>query len=95
MIDDYGLKSCITGALFKDQVRVPVAKFTFRSEKEAIEAGGLVHMLIGNHEEMNITGIAIDNPRYVTVEQFVSFLPDDFKEKKEKDCKRIGFWVIR
>lgn len=42
MIDDYGLKSCITGALFKGQVRVPVAKLTFRSEEEAIEALNLV-----------------------------------------------------
>ncbi len=57
-------------------------------ENEAEEAGGMVHMLIGNHEEMNITGIAIDNPRYVTVEQFISFLPDDFKEKKEQDFKK-------
>jgi hypothetical protein len=57
-------------------------------EKDAEEAGGMVHMLIGNHEEMNITGIAIDNPRYVTVEQFVSFLPDKFKEKKEKEFKK-------
>ncbi len=57
-------------------------------EKEAEEAGGMVHMLIGNHEEMNITGIAIDNPRYVTVEQFKSFLPDDFREKKESEFKK-------
>ena len=57
-------------------------------EKEAEEAGGMVHMLIGNHEEMNITGIAIDNPRYVTVEQFISFLPDDFRENKEEDFKK-------
>jgi hypothetical protein len=57
-------------------------------EKEAEEAGGMVHMLIGNHEEMNITGIAIDNPRYVTVEQFKSFLPDDFKEERERDFKK-------
>jgi hypothetical protein len=57
-------------------------------EKEAEEVGGMVHMLIGNHEEMNITGIAIDNPRYVTVEQFISFLPEDLREKKEKDFKK-------
>jgi hypothetical protein len=57
-------------------------------EKEAEEAGGMVHMLIGNHEEMNITGIAIDNPRYVTVEQFRSFLPDKYRENKEKDFKK-------
>jgi polyhydroxyalkanoate synthesis regulator phasin len=59
-----------------------------RLETEAEEAGGMVHMLIGNHEEMNITGIAIDNPRYVTVEQFVSFLPDKFREKKEENFKK-------
>jgi len=57
-------------------------------EKEAEEAGGMVHMLIGNHEEMNITGIAIDNPRYVTVDQFLSFLPDKYKKDKEKDFKK-------
>jgi hypothetical protein len=57
-------------------------------EREAEEAGGMVHMLVGNHEEMNITGIAIDNPRYVTVEQFLSFLPDGFKKKKEKNFKK-------
>jgi len=45
-------------------------------------------MLIGNHEEMNITGIAIDNPRYVTVEQFVSFLPEKYKEKKEEKFRK-------
>ena len=54
-----------------------------RLEKEAAAAGGMVHMLLGNHEEMNITGIALDYPRYVTVEQFVSFLPDDFRKARE------------
>jgi hypothetical protein len=69
--------------------RGPDAKKIFdllmRLEKEAEEVGGKVHMLIGNHEEMNITGIAFDYEGYVTVEQFVSFLPDKYKEKKEKD----------
>ncbi|RPI97945.1 MAG: hypothetical protein EHM31_12665, partial [Candidatus Aminicenantes bacterium] len=54
-----------------------------RLEKEAAAAGGMVHMLLGNHEEMNITGIALDYPGYVTVEQFVSFLPDDFRRERE------------
>jgi len=52
-------------------------------EEEALQTGGMVHMLIGNHEEMNITGIAIDQPRYVTLEQFLSFLPGKYREKKE------------
>jgi branched-chain amino acid transport system substrate-binding protein len=38
MIDEYGLKSCFTGALFKGQVRVPIVKLIFSSEEEAIEA---------------------------------------------------------
>ena len=37
-IDEYGFKACFVGALFKEQVRVPVFKLVFRSEKEAIEA---------------------------------------------------------
>lgn len=55
-----------------------------RLEKEAAAAGGMVHVLIGNHEEMNITGIALDYPQYVTPEQFVSFLPEDVRKVREK-----------
>jgi hypothetical protein len=54
-----------------------------RLEKEAESAGGMVHVLLGNHEEMNITGIALDYPNYVTVEQLVSFLPEDFRKARE------------
>ncbi len=36
--DDYGFKACYAGALFKGDVRVPLFKLVFRSEKEAIEA---------------------------------------------------------
>ena len=56
-----------------------------RLEKEAEQAGGKIHLLLGNHEEMNITGIAFDNPGYVTLGQFLSFLPEKFKAKKEKE----------
>ncbi|MDD8015115.1 MAG: metallophosphoesterase [Acidobacteriota bacterium] len=52
-------------------------------EKEAEQAGGKVHALIGNHEEMNITGIIFDYPDYLTPEQFVSFLPEEYRKKKE------------
>ena len=54
-------------------------------EKEAEEAGGKVHMLIGNHEEMNITGIAFGQPEYVTVDQFLSFLPEKYIAHKKKE----------
>lgn len=56
-----------------------------RLEKEAAEAGGMVHVLLGNHEEMNITGIAFNYPHYITVEQFVSFLEPSYRKAKERD----------
>jgi len=59
-----------------------------RLEQEAEEAGGKIHMLIGNHEEMNITGIALDYEGYVTVKQFVSFLPDKYRESREKKFRK-------
>ncbi|MGQ9801836.1 MAG: metallophosphoesterase [Candidatus Saccharicenans sp.] len=57
-------------------------------EPQAAEAGGQVQMLIGNHEEMNITGIAFDYEDYVTVEQFQSFLPDDYRLRKQKELEK-------
>jgi hypothetical protein len=72
--------------------RGPGAKEIFdlirRLEKEAAAAGGMVHQLLGNHEEMNITGIALDYPGYVTVEQFVSFLREDFRRAKDAEYIR-------
>jgi len=59
-----------------------------RLQKEAAEAGGKVHVLLGNHEEMNITGIVFRQPRYVSLKQFVSFLPDDFRQKKETEFRK-------
>jgi len=59
-----------------------------RLEEEAGQAGGYVHMLLGNHEEANLTGIALDFEGYVTLGQFLSFLPEKFKEKKEKEFLR-------
>ncbi|MBN1274532.1 MAG: metallophosphoesterase [Candidatus Aminicenantes bacterium] len=56
-------------------------------EKEAKSAGGKVHMLLGNHEEMNIVGIAMGGPGYVPVEQFISFLTEDFRDKHEKKIR--------
>jgi len=56
-----------------------------RLEKDAAEAGGMVHVLLGNHEEMNIDGIALSYPDYVNVEQFVSFLPEGYRKAREKE----------
>jgi hypothetical protein len=59
-----------------------------RLEKEAEAAGGHVHVLIGNHEEMNILGLAFGFTGYVTVGQFVSFLPEKYRNKMEKDIRQ-------
>jgi branched-chain amino acid transport system substrate-binding protein len=53
MIDEYGLKSCFTGALFKGQVRVPIFKLIFRSEEEAIEALNLVSFDVEGFRDAN------------------------------------------
>jgi hypothetical protein len=58
-----------------------------RLQKEAAEAGGKVHVLLGNHEEMNITGIVFRYD-YVSPLQFASFLPDDYRIKKEEEFLR-------
>jgi hypothetical protein len=59
-----------------------------RLEREAAKAGGMVHVLLGNHEELNITGIAFDYPDYVTVEQFVAFLPRIYRRYREEEFLR-------
>jgi len=72
--------------------RGPDAKKIFdllmRLEKEAEEAGGKVHALLGNHEEMNIADLVFDREEYVTVEQFVSFLPEKYRAKQEKKFRK-------
>jgi hypothetical protein len=69
--------------------RGPDAKKIFdlliRLEEEAGVVGGMVHVLLGNHEEMNITGISLDYPGYVSAPQFVDFLPDEFRKAREAD----------
>lgn len=75
--------------------RGPNAKKVFdllmKLEKEAEENGAKIHVLLGNHEEMNLTGIAFDYPGYITVEQFVSFLPEKYRKKKYREfLKKTG-----
>ena len=59
-----------------------------RLEKEAEAAGGMVHQLIGNHEELNIAGLALNYGDYVTYKQFMDFLPEKFREDEEKKFRR-------
>jgi len=53
-------------------------------EKSAQDAGGFVHVLIGNHEEMNLTDTAFDSDNYITPKQFVSFLSEKFVKRQER-----------
>ncbi len=58
-------------------------------EKDAEKAGGMVHMLIGNHEEINILEMVFDyGEDYITVEQFISFLPESYKKRKEREFRK-------
>ena len=59
-----------------------------RLETEAEKAGGKVHMLLGNHEEMNISGFAFVYPGYVTLRQFKSFIPDKYIKYQEKKFRK-------
>ena len=57
-------------------------------EIQAEKAGGKVHVLIGNHEELNIMNRSFDFDLYVTVEQFMDFIPDGYRQKREKKFRR-------
>jgi len=60
-----------------------------RLEKEAKAAGGMVHQLIGNHEELNIAGLSLNYyGDYVTYKQFIDFLPVKFREDEEEKFKQ-------
>jgi len=67
--------------------------FLINLEREAEAAGGRVHFLIGNHEELNMAGIVFSYPDYVKVEQFLDFLPDDYKQQRENQFRQQ--WLAR
>ena len=60
-----------------------IMDFLMILENEAEQAGGKVHALIGNHEFMNIAGVAFDQRGYIFLDQFVSFLPKEYVEEME------------
>jgi len=51
-----------------------------RLEQEAEAAGGMVHVLIGNHEAMNLVG----DLRYVSREEFADFAAEETAEEREQ-----------
>jgi len=66
-----------------------------RLEKEAAAAGGMVHVLLGNHEELNLTGIVFSsNMDYVTLTQFISFLPEGYRKKQEEALAKKVFKAL-
>ncbi|MCJ7581378.1 MAG: metallophosphoesterase [Candidatus Aminicenantes bacterium] len=68
-----------------------IFNLAMRLEKEAEAAGGKVHILIGNHEEMNLANTAFDREGYITPAQFQDFLPENYILKQEnKFRKRSG-----
>ena len=59
-----------------------------RLEDEAAAAGGRVHMLIGNHEALALLGMTFDYDGFVTVEQLLSFLPENVRQRTEEEFRR-------
>jgi hypothetical protein len=57
-----------------------------RLEKESEAAGGMVHMILGNHEEMNLMNRSTQYPGYVTPAQFKSFLSKKIIAAEEKQA---------
>ncbi|MBT8083454.1 MAG: metallophosphoesterase [Gammaproteobacteria bacterium] len=57
-----------------------VMDLLMRLEGEAQAAGGFVHVLIGNHESMNMTG----DLRYVSKAEYAAFAPDETAEQRER-----------
>ena len=60
-----------------------------RLEESAKSAGGFVHVLIGNHEEMNLADTAFDKDEYITVQQFISFVSDKYIKRMRQKFKRL------
>jgi hypothetical protein len=50
-----------------------------RLEQEAVPAGGYVHVLIGNHEVMNLVG----DVRYVAAQEYAAFADDEMVEDRD------------
>jgi Calcineurin-like phosphoesterase len=57
-----------------------VMDLLMRLETEAADAGGMVHVLIGNHEAMNLVG----DLRYVSPEEYAAFAQDERPEDRER-----------
>jgi hypothetical protein len=54
--------------------------FLMKLEGEALAAGGRVHVLIGNHEAMNLTG----DLRYVSLPEYEAFADEETREERQR-----------
>jgi len=76
-----------------------VMDLVMRLEREAPLAGGRVHLLLGNHEVMNLIG----DLRYVADEEYAAFLDVESVEERERWYQRFRLgkpdvseeWIIR
>ncbi len=62
-----------------------VMDLLMRLETEAKQAGGAVHVLLGNHEIMNIVG----DPRYVSAEEYGAFAGEEDTALREETWQRV------
>lgn len=62
-----------------------VLDLLMRLEREAREAGGTVHMVLGNHEVMNIAG----DLRYVNAAEYLAFAGSDDDRLREEAWQRV------
>ena len=69
----------------KQQLTRKIIDLMMNLEKQAKKAGGAVHMLIGNHEAMNMYG----DLRYTTKEEFTAFQKSDSPELREAYYQRL------
>jgi hypothetical protein len=61
-----------------------------RLEQEAAAAGGMVHFLPGNHEEMNLARVSMEYVGYVSLEQFKSFLHGAYLAPHDRLAARMS-----
>ncbi len=57
-----------------------VLNLLMKLEKQAVEAGGKVHVLLGNHEVMNLIG----DRRYISIEEYAAFIPEEPSDLRAK-----------
>ena len=65
-----------------------VMDLLMRLQREALTAGGRLHVVLGNHEAMNLLG----DLRYVIPAEYAAYSPEEPKEVRDRERER---WVAR